>query len=1112
MSYYLIFILEYHVTIHTTKRAGGLVMSNSNFEFLKDRWPMLTQLGVLAEKNMREDSNTTLIKLGMFAEILVKYMFAYDNLEEPADGKLASRISILKRNDLLPDDINDILYTLRTKRNIAAHDGYCSEKDAQVVTRMAYKLGTWFMQTYGDWSFEPEQYIEPKHKSVNEKIENLKKENTKLTEAYEKENQKLKETLEELKQQSTIEVTVQRRKQSQKAALFVRLDEAETREIIDGKLRAAGWEVDTEVLRYAKGTRPVKNRNLAIAEWPTNSTTRNHGRADYALFIGLKLVGIVEAKRASKDVAADLDQSKDYARNIRKEHMEYVCGKWQDCYVPFLFSTNGREYLKQIETKSGIWFVDNRRSTNHAKALQGWYTPEGLKKLLEFDEQEAHERLKQEGTEYLTSKSGLGLRDYQIKAIEKVEETIENGQRSALLAMATGTGKTRTVVGIMYRLLKAKRFKRILFLVDRKALGNQAEDTFKEVVIEGLEKFYDIYDIKGIDELKPDSETKIHISTVQGMVRRILCNEDLKSKPKVDDYDCIVIDEAHRGYILDKEMGEVELEIRDQSEYVSKYTQVIEYFDAVKIALTATPALHTKTLFGDPVYKYTYREAVIDGYLVDHEPPHQLTTQLKESGIHFDKGESVEAYDIETGKVINIDDLPDELNFEIESFNKKVMNENFNKVVLQEIAKDIDPEGSPKTLIFAATDNHADLIVSLLKDIYLDMGVEVYDDAIKKITGSITDPLTMIKRFKNETYPNIAVTVDLLSTGIDVPAICNLVFLRRVKSRILYEQMLGRATRLCDDIRKTHFTIYDAVGLYESLEDITNMKPVVKNVAVEFKTLVSELSAFTTMEHKKNVIEQILAKLQRKKRQYDKKQLEQFTHIAGGKTPDELIQHIQIGNMESIIRELEENVQLIDFLDQRVGSQNGGIIISNHPDVLKERTRGYGNATKPEDYIEKFSIYIKENMNKIPALEIVCSRPKELTRQALKELKLELDIHGYNETNLNTAWRSMSNEEITADIISFIRRQALGSTLVNHDERIKNAVKKVKKMHQWTKIQESWLDRIEKQLLIESVIDKDVFNTGAFKSQGGFKKIDNILGGKLEQVINEINDNLYEVS
>lgn len=1094
-----------------TNREVLRVTTKSNFTFLAERWPVLTQLGMLAEKNIHEDSNTSLIKLGMFAENLVKYMFAYDNLDEPVDGSLVNRINILRRNDLLLPDICDILYALRTKRNIAAHEAYASENDALQLTKLAYKLGIWFMQTYGDWDYQPAMYQEFQQKTAAQAIAELEQEKLELSRAYEAETKHLRDILDGLKGEANSQATAERKAQGRRAAAFISLDEGETRKIVDEKLRAAGWEADTDRLRYANGTRPQKNRNLAIAEWPTDYHAGKTGRADYALFAGLKLVGIVEAKRASKDVPADLAQSKKYARTIKLEHADYLCGRWDDCYVPFLFSTNGRDYLKQIETKSGIWFLDARRPTNHAKALQGWYTPEGLLKLLDFDAQEADDRLKQETSDYLSSHSGLGLRDYQLKAVAAVEKVIEDGRRSALLAMATGTGKTRTVVGIMYRLLKAKRFKRILFLVDRKALGNQAEDTFKEVVVEGLEKFYDIYDIKGIGELKPEPETKIHLSTVQGMVRRILCADDPATAPQVDDYDCIVIDEAHRGYILDKEMGEVELEIRDQSDYISKYTQVIEYFDAMKIALTATPALHTKTLFGEPVYKYSYREAVIDGYLVDHEPPHRITTRLMENGIRFAKGESVAAYDATSGTVVNIDDLPDELTFEVESFNKLVINENINREVLQEIAKDIDPEGDAKTLVFAATDLHADMIVDLLKKIYEEMGLELCDEAVQKITGSSTDPLLAIKQFKNEQYPNIAVTVDLLSTGIDVPKICNLVFLRRVKSRILYEQMMGRATRLCDEIGKTHFNIYDAAGLYDALEDCSNMKPVVKNVSLDFATLVGELESYSLPEEKQTVLEQIIAKLQRKKRSFDERQLAQFKHLSGGQTPEEWIERIKLGDLESVIRELEERTPLIEFLDRKNGGRNG-IFISNHLDEVTGHQRGYGiRETRPEDYIDSFSRYIKENLNKIPALEIVCTRPKELTRQALKELKLELDMQGYNEVALNTAWRSLKNEDIAADIIGFIRQQALGSTLLSHEERVKKALTKVRQLKSWNKIQLGWLERIEKQLLLESVIDHESFNSGAFKSHGGFAKLDKIFAGQLDQVIEEINEHLYEV-
>lgn len=401
--------------------------------------------------------------------------------------------------------------------------------------------------------------------------------------------------------------------------------------------------------------------------------------------------------------------------------------------------------------------------------------------------------------------------------------------------MATGTGKTRTVLGMIYRFLTTNRFRRILFLVDRTALGEQAQDVFKEVKLEDLMTLDDIYNIKGLDDKTIDKETRIQVATVQGMVKRILYTEDGDSKPSVTDFDLIIIDEAHRGYVLDKEMDDAEILYRDQRDYQSKYRSVVEYFDAVKIALTATPALHTTEIFGQPVFKYTYREAVIEGYLVDHDAPHRYETKLSSEGIHYTPGETVTIFDPVTGEITNSEMLEDELNFDVEHFNRQVITRSFNETVLAEIARSIDPENpkeSGKTLIYAVNDDHADMIVDILKNHFAETGVDT--GAIMKITGSVGggNPKKVeeaIKRFKNEDYPSVVVTVDLLTTGIDVPEINTLVFMRRVKSRILFEQMLGRATRLCPGIKKTHFEIHDPVGVYDSLQDVNTMKPVVAN-------------------------------------------------------------------------------------------------------------------------------------------------------------------------------------------------------------------------------------------------------------------------------------------
>lgn len=201
----------------------------------------------------------------------------------------------------------------------------------------------------------------------------------------------------------------------------------------------------------------------------------------------------------------------------------------------------------------------------------------------------------------------------------------------------------------------------------------------------------EIYNVKGLEDKNIDKETRIQVATVQSMVKRILYN-DGETMPAVTDYDLVIIDEAHRGYILDKEMGDTEILYRDQRDYQSKYRSVIEYFDAVKIALTATPALQTTEIFGQPVFKYTYREAVIEGYLVDHDAPHHLETKLSTGGIHYKLGDTVMIYDSVTGEITNSELLDDELDFDIEQFNRQVITENFNKTVLSEIARDIDPE------------------------------------------------------------------------------------------------------------------------------------------------------------------------------------------------------------------------------------------------------------------------------------------------------------------------------------------------------------------------------------------------------------------------------------
>lgn len=1088
---------------------GGSSKVYSNFDFLKEKFPVLANFGELAEKYLYSDSNSCLLKLGMIGETIVNLIFIYDRIDLPVDNTSANRIHTLYREGVVTSDLADILHGLRKIRNKAVHENYASVEDGKIFIQMAYSLTEWFMQTYGDWNYQNKPFEMP---DKNVRLEIVDKEKEQI------EEEKL---IAEASKVAAMALSVKKEERKSQAGKAMRQrvkSEAETRYLIDEQLRKVGWEVDTQKLRYSKGTRPEKGRNIAIAEWPTDSTVGKKGFADYALFIDKRLVAIIEAKAIHKDIPSVIDyQCKDYSRNVRAEDEKYQIGMWRNYKVPFVFATNGRPYLEQYDTKSGVWFLDLRKSDNAPKALKGWMSPTGMLELLERDIAAKDQALQDMPYDLLRDKDGLNLRDYQLKAIQAAEHAILNGQQNILLAMATGTGKTRTILGMIYRFLKTGRFRRILFLVDRTSLGKQATDVFEEVKLEELMTLDDIYNIKGLEDKVIDKETKLQVATVQSMVKRILYNEG-DTMPAVTDFDLVIIDEAHRGYILDKEMGEDELLYRDQIDYQSKYRSVVEYFDAIKIALTATPALQTTEIFGQPVYKYTYREAVIEGYLVDHDAPHQLTTKLSKEGIHYKKGDIVTRYDSITGEITNSELLDDELDFDVDKFNRQVITEPFNKAVLAEIARDIDPETPEvqgKTLIYAVDDQHADLIVKILKEIYTETGVD--NDAIMKITGSVGGGNKKkieeaIQRFKNERYPSIVVTVDLLTTGIDVPEITTLVFMRRVKSRILFEQMLGRATRLCPEIHKTHFEIYDPVGVYDSLDEVNTMKPVVVNPTATFTQLLEGLEVLTDEKEVQNQINQIIAKLQRKKQNMSSKAMEHFISLSGGYKPTQFIANIQSCDSPSEAKkQLLACGELFKMLDQLKPNGGRSVVISKHEDELLEHTRGYGNGSKPEDYLDAFAAYVKTKMDEIAALNIVCTRPKELTRDSLKSLRLTLDREGFTTQQLNTAISQMTNQEITADIISLIRRYAIGSALISHEARIKRAIDKLKNAHNFSKQELNWIARMEKYLMEESVLNVTVFDEdGRFKSQGGFNKINKVFGNKLENIVFELNEYLYD--
>ena len=1073
----------------------------SNFEFLNRYWPALAQIGETAENYLYSDPNACIFKIGLFAERLVQEILVFERMSEPeVDNTHANRIRLLKRAGLLPHEIDNTLYLLRKTRNSAVHAGADSVDEAKMLLSMTYNLAVWFMETYGDWGYIASDFVMPEE-VANPDFEALIAEQEKKIEELSKQLAAVTTTVSGTTQK-------ERAKQSEKVSSMMNWTEAQTRCLIDEQLQKAGWEADTKNLRFSKGTRPVRGRNIAIAEWPTDSAFYKNGYVDYAFFIGEKLVAVMDAKKVSEDVASTIDvQVKDYATHIKHEDLKYTVGAWGAYQVPFLFASNGRSYIEQLRTKSGIWFLDARSSTNQPYPIRNWFSPSDLLEKLGQNIEEANEALVTADDSFMTDPSGLNLRDYQIRAINKATEAIVNGKPTALLAMATGTGKTRTVLGLVYKMLESKRFRRILFLVDRVSLGEQAMDTFKDVKLKDLMTLDQIYELKAIDDNDINLETKVSVSTVQGLLKRTILADSPDLMPGA--FDLIIVDEAHRGYILDREMTEEEILYDNQEDYMSKYKQVIEYFDAVKIALTATPALHTTQIFGEPVFTYSYREAVIDGWLVDHDPPYIINTDFIQNKAKFAKGETLAQFDPNTNELLNGAVLEDELDFDVSEFNRKIVLPDNTRKVLEEISSYLNPESGEKTLIFAVNDAHADTIVDMLRDIYKEYGISY--EAIMKITGKTAGGnkkkvLQVIKQFKNNQYPNIAVTVDLLTTGIDVPAICNLVFMRKINSRILFEQMLGRATRLCPEIGKTHFNIFDAVRVYEDLDSTSGMKSV--SVSKTMPELLEDL--FRPSDTSKQPIkDRILARLQRKNNHLTTEQKYEVSERLNGSDLKAYVKELKTYTEEAFIERCRKDTDFLLWVDNLKGKKRGHYY-SDKKDTLLETTRGYGDTEKPEDYLEAFAKFVNENKDTIEAIRIACTKPSDMTRAQLKELKLALDKQNFTESNLNQAISTVKNEEIVADIIAHVRRAVLHTPIRNHEEKVKLAFKKLIEENSFNKMQLDLLEKIKTYMLHESLLNAETFEAPAFKMEGGYARFDKKFAGRLAEIIRQINTYIYE--
>jgi len=865
-----------------------------------------------------------------------------------------------------------------------------------------------------------------------------------------------------------------------------------------------------EIIPFSRVKDTSLLNNHAVEEYPTQN-----GFADYALFVRGKLLGIIEAKRVAIDAHNALEQAKRYSLGCSN-----TIGEWNAFRVPFIYSSNG------VKT----WFADIRGATYSAREISGFHSPEALLDMFNQSVGESYNWFQLNPIEFEK------IRYYQSEAIQAIENNISAGKRMLMLAMATGTGKTFTAVAMVYRLLKSGLAKRVLFLVDRRALAAQAAVAFNSFETPSRYKFskeYEIYsqrfqseDFEESDKFdvsvlpnshltKPDpAKSFIYICTTQRMAMNLFGRENSfiqGDDPDIDDeavrleiannaFDVIIADECHRGYTP-----------RDEG----IWRATINHFDAIKIGLTATPAAHTTAIFGQPVYRYSYEQAVLDGFLVDYEAV-RINSNVRINGIFLEEGEKIGLKDTETGQE-KIDALEDVREFDASEIEHNITSLDSNRKILTEVfgyALEHEKRTGrfPKTLIFAVNDiqhiSHSDQLVRTARQI-LNRG----DDFVQKITGNpnVDKPLEKIRRFRNRPEPSVVVTVDMLSTGVDIPALEFIVFLRPVKSRILWTQMLGRGTRKCPEINKEYFTIFDCfdgtlIQYFKDTSDFIIEVPE-EGHTVTIKEIIENIWNNIEPEYNKN---RLIKRLRRIAETMSAKAREAFeAYIPDGDVKgfaDNLKKMLKddfINTMRTL-----RNPKFQDLLINYDRARKPFYIdYAERDSVSSEYMFRIGNEQmKPEDYLDAFAEFVKQNKDKIEALSILLNNPHKWSYDALTELRNELKRNSFDEEKVQKA-HEKSGHKAMVDIISMIRHaEDQIYPLYTARERVERVIGEMIRTHSFNSDQLQWLAFIKAHLIENLTLDKqDFIRVPVFDLRGGLKKAREVFGPLLDDLIADIN-------
>lgn len=908
--------------------------------------------------------------------------------------------------------------------------------------------------------------------------------------------------------------------------------EEEARKKIDELLELAGWIIhDYENLNLGAGA------GIAVREYPLKT-----GFADYMLFVERHAVGVVEAKPEGTTLSGVSEQTEKYLRNFPESipHLGDV--------LPFAYESTGTE----------TYFRDVRDPDFRSRRVFAFHQPETL-----------HEWVHQQTTlrgrlRSLPPLKREGLRDCQIEGIEGLEWSLKEAKPRALIQMASGSGKTFTAVTEAYRLIKYADAKRILFLVDRTNLGKQTLKEFQNYATpDDGRKFTEIYNVQRLTSKSIDDVSRVCITTIQRLYA-ILRNQDYAEEneevsgfetgsdnlPPVDveylpsvpieKFDFIIVDECHRSIY-------------------NLWRQVLEYFDAFIVGLTATPSKQTLGFFNQNlVMEYGHDRAVADGVNVPYEV-YRIQTKITQGGSKVEAGYYVDRRDRLTRKV-RWEQLDSPLEYQANELDRSVVAKDQIRLVIKTFRDRLFTEifpgrtNVPKTLIFAKDDSHAEDIVEIVRE---EFGKG--NDFCKKITYRTQEnPDSLIKSFSNSYDPRIAVTVDMISTGTDIRALECLIFMRDVHSNVYFEQMKGRGTRTITDTdligvssdakHKTHFIIVDAVGVCES--DKTDSRPLERKRSVTFEKLLHNVAQGV---HDVDTLSSLAGRLASFNREIDSTQRAEIEAAIPGKTLRQVINQVleainpdkHLEKAKQLFQTEAPTAEQIKQAAKELGKQ--ACTLFDDPkfrnkiiEVKKRNEQTIDNVSKDvlvyagpdiqakvqlaNAQIKSFQDFIDQNKDELTALQILYSKPynlRQLTFEQVKQLAEAIEKPPYNLTPelLWLAYEQLEKskvkgagpQKLLTNIVSLVRF-AIGYAKVLEpfpeevDRNFKDWLNKQEANGtHYSAEQKEWLNMIKQHITTSLTINLDAFELSPFNQKGGAVKAYQLFGQQLNKIIEELN-------